>query len=157
MQDYRTTKEAQKVVEKYSDILYSDRPRTERSLVKHPRMPLENRAKIFAPFSALRGYEGKVAEEGRRMSRVAKRVLSEEAVQTLSKRLAQVKKGMELRVVYFDVDEVDGETSLGFYREMRGRVEQIDSFRQTLHLCGKIIPFSEIREIVYETDEILVL
>ena len=36
----------------YQDILYCSRP-----ISKHPKMSVENRAKLFAPFSALRGFD----------------------------------------------------------------------------------------------------
>ena len=40
-----------------------ERPQTEESLRKHPRMTLQNRAKIFSPFSPLRGYDEQLAAE----------------------------------------------------------------------------------------------
>ena len=57
MEDYKHTKTGRLVARKYADILEKSRPQTEQSLRRHPRMPLQNRAKIFAPFAALRGYE----------------------------------------------------------------------------------------------------
>lgn len=45
--------------DKYRDILYAERPPVPAG---HPRMPLENRAKIFSPFAALRGYEEKISD-----------------------------------------------------------------------------------------------
>ena len=46
---------------KYADILHLARPKPSHL---HPRMQVENRAKIFSPFAALRGYEEEIAEEG---------------------------------------------------------------------------------------------
>ena len=57
MEDYKHTRTGQQVARKYADILDKSRPQTEESLRRHPRMPVQNRAKIFAPFAALRGYE----------------------------------------------------------------------------------------------------
>ncbi len=37
---------------KYDDIIHMERPKSAR-----PTMPVEDRAKIFMPFAALRGYE----------------------------------------------------------------------------------------------------
>ena len=37
---------------KYDDIIRRERPES-----KHPKMDLGNRANIFAPFSALRGFD----------------------------------------------------------------------------------------------------
>lgn len=48
---------------KYADIIDMERPQNEESLRKHPRMTLQNRAKIFSPFAALRGYDDQLAEE----------------------------------------------------------------------------------------------
>ena len=53
---------------KYQDVLEKGKPVHEKMdefLIRHPPMPLSRRAKIFAPFSALRGFEEelKKAEE----------------------------------------------------------------------------------------------
>ena len=40
------------MMEDYKDIMYLDRPAP-----THPRMNLGDRAKIFVPFAALKGYE----------------------------------------------------------------------------------------------------
>ena len=62
MQNYKTTAAGQAVARKYADILSLARPDTPESRLRHPRMPLENRAKIFSPFAALRGYDDTLAE-----------------------------------------------------------------------------------------------
>ena len=62
MEDYKHTQTGLLVARKYADILDKSRPQTEQSLRRHPRMPIQNRAKIFAPFAALRGYEDKLDE-----------------------------------------------------------------------------------------------
>ena len=56
MENYKNSKIGRETVQKYGDILGMERPQTEESLRKHPRMTLQNRAKIFSPFAALRGY-----------------------------------------------------------------------------------------------------
>ncbi len=45
------------VSHKYDDILRMEYPLKTHDEIKHPRMPLSDRAKIFSPFSALKGYE----------------------------------------------------------------------------------------------------
>lgn len=52
--------------EKYADIIEMQRPDSPASRRKHPRMSMENRAKIFAPFAALRGYEEELDGQRRR-------------------------------------------------------------------------------------------
>ncbi len=60
--DYKNTPEGRTVQSKYGKILHASRPEPPHN---HPRMPMSNRAKIFSPFAALRGYEDEIASEGR--------------------------------------------------------------------------------------------
>ena len=46
---------------KYDDILYLPHPTS----VRHPRMPISERAAIFSPFAALTGHAGAIAETAR--------------------------------------------------------------------------------------------
>ena len=55
MENYKNSKIGQETAQKYGDIIEMERPKTEESLRKHPRMTLQNRAKIFSPFSPLLG------------------------------------------------------------------------------------------------------
>ena len=61
MADSKNTKEGRLVALKYADILHLSRPEPP---VKHPRMALSNRAKIFSPFAALRGFDDEISSEG---------------------------------------------------------------------------------------------
>lgn len=62
MTDYKSTPEGKAVQSKHGKILHASRPEPPHN---HPRMPMSNRAKIFSPFAALRGYEDEIASEGR--------------------------------------------------------------------------------------------
>ena len=46
----------------YQDILHRQRP-----LSRHPKMSVENRAKLFTPFSALRGFDIEILTTEREM------------------------------------------------------------------------------------------
>ena len=151
MEDLLKTKEAQETAKKYADIIHRERPVSEESLCKHPRMPLENRAKIFSPFAALRGYEQKIAAEGVRMQRVEKQILSEEETEKLSHKLNQIVKGMYLTVTRFEGDsEEQGRSSFGFYQELTGKVETIDPVEQMLRIDGITVRFEDIYDIASE-------
>ena len=104
MENYKNSKAGRETVRKYGDILEMERPQTEESLRKHPRMTLQNRAKIFSPFSPLRGYDEQLAAEKQRTERVPKRILTEEEMSALSDKLMQVTKGMTITVRYFKED-----------------------------------------------------
>lgn len=47
----------------YGDIIKKSRPDDESSRIRHPRMPVPDRAKIFAPFAALSGYDKIIAQK----------------------------------------------------------------------------------------------
>lgn len=49
----------------YDDIIEMEYPLKSSDRVKHPRMTIENRAKIFAPFAALKGHEEAIAAKRR--------------------------------------------------------------------------------------------
>lgn len=68
MENYKISKTGQETARKYADILPMERPQSEESLRKHPRMSLQNRAKIFSPFAALRGYDEQLAEERQKIN-----------------------------------------------------------------------------------------
>lgn len=94
MADSKNTKEGRLVALKYADILHLSRPEPP---VKHPRMALSNRAKIFSPFAALRGFDDEISSEGASKLLVKKVELSDEEKNNLSDKLLQVKKGMKVR------------------------------------------------------------
>ena len=45
----------------YDDMIKMEYPLKSRDIKKHPPMAIEDRAKIFAPFAALKGYEEAIA------------------------------------------------------------------------------------------------
>lgn len=63
MEDYKNSPAGRQAARKYADILEKSRPQSEESLRRHPRMSLANRAKIFSPFAAVRGYDEPIAKE----------------------------------------------------------------------------------------------
>ncbi|MCD7865016.1 MAG: hypothetical protein LUG54_03190 [Clostridiales bacterium] len=55
-------------------------------------MPLSERAKIFAPFAALRGHSDRLSEETGKLLKREKMEVSEEKAEILSGKLLRVKK-----------------------------------------------------------------
>lgn len=103
MSDDKNTPKEKIIVQKYAHILQGSRPEPP---YKHPRMALSNRAKIFSPFAALRGYEEEIEAEGLDHLKITKIELSEEDKGILSDKLLQVRKGMEVAVRFFEADNV---------------------------------------------------
>lgn len=117
--NFKNTPEGKIVRQKYADILPLSRPEP----IK-PRMTTLNRAKIFSPFAALRGYDEEISDQDRVQRLIAKAELSDEDKGRLSDRLLQVKKGMAITVQYFHANTVYA--PLGTYETLTGTVSRID-------------------------------
>ena len=160
MENYKNSKIGQETAQKYGDIIEMERPQTEESLRKHPRMTLQNRAKIFSPFAALRGYDEQLAAEKQRTERVTKRILTEEEMSALSDRLMQVTKGMTITVRYFKEDTAHPEVpAVGNYITLTGKADRIDPVFRTLQVGDTVVPFEDLVEIsgegIIEIDQYL--
>ena len=156
----QNSKIGQETAQKYGDIIEMERPQTEESLRKHPRMTLQNRAKIFSPFAALRGYDEQLAAEKQRTERVTKRILTEEEMSALSDRLMQVTKGMTITVRYFKEDTTHPEIpAVGNYITLTGKADRIDPVFRTLQVGDTVVPFEDLVEIsgesIMEIDQYL--
>lgn len=124
---YMTTEEGRRVRQKYPDILRMSRPEPPAG---HPRMSLQNRAKIFSPFAALRGYEEEIADQNRVHELVEKEDLSDEDKNALSDKLLQCKRGTVVTARYFRQDEIYA--PLGSYRTVTGPVQRVDPTERVL-------------------------
>lgn len=139
--DYKNAPEGRAVQMKYIDLLTLSRPEP----IK-PRMTAQNRAKIFSPFAALRGYEDEIASEGKDHLKSKRIELSEEEKAKLSDTLCRLRKGQPVSVRYFIG---------GYYEDISGTVDIIDPVAGELRIStgtktslGKelptIIPFGDI-------------
>lgn len=108
------------------------------------RMPRENRAAQFAPYAALVGFEGEIAEEGRLT--VDKTTLSEYEIERLDRLLREAHEGcIPVGITYFLCDKLK---SGGNYFKVMGRVVSLDTITATLKLdIGTEIKFSDIIDV----------
>ena len=157
MADFKNTKEGRNVAQKYADILHLSRPEPP---VKHPRMALSSRAKIFSSFAALRGFDDEISSEGASKLLVKKVELSDEEKDALSDKLLQVKKGMKVVVRYF----MKAAESTGKNISLTGTVVMIDPVYRELKVMQDsdrkavgiekelpvIIPFDDIADFAGE-------
>ena len=144
MTNYKNTPEGKAVQIKYADLLPLSRPEP----IK-PRMTTANRAKIFSPFAALRGYEVEIASEGKVHLKGKKIELSEEEKELLGQTISLLRKGQSVKIKYF---------TDGYYEELPGKVDSVDAINKELKVytgvtnaIGKelptIIPFEDILEV----------
>lgn len=142
--NYKNTPEGKEVQYKYADLLPLSRPEP----IK-PRMSIANRAKIFSPFAALRGYEDEIASEGKDHLKGKQIELSEEQKELLGNKIGQLRKNQLVKVKYF---------TDGYYEDLPGRVDSVDAINKELRIytgvtntIGKelptIIPFEDILEV----------
>ena len=96
------------------------------------------RAKIFAPFDAMKGLQEALLEREERHLRVARRELSEEAAERNSRVLLKLERGMEAEIrCYSAFHEV----------VRRGRVTEIDFTRRRLVLGEEAVCFEDLYSI----------
>ena len=157
MADFKNAKEGRLVAQKYADILHLSRPEPP---AKHPRMSITNRAKIFSPFAALRGFDDEISSEGATKLLVKKVELFDEEKNNLSDKLLQVKKGMKVVVRYF----VRTTENAGKYMSLTGTVVMIDPVYRELKVMQDsdrkavsiekelpvVIPFDDIADLAGE-------
>ena len=147
MENYKNSKTGQETARKYADILHMERLQSEESLRKHPRMTLQNRAKIFSPFAALRGYDEQLAEEKQRTERVMKRILTEEEMSDLSDKLNHQ---------YIDLLNGNGLTSDKFWELNRRIREDRKSLGVQMELRKTDLPYTLVNllheKIITEDD-----
>ena len=94
------------------------------------------RAKQFMPFASLKGYFDLIREEQR--IKEPKKSLSEEGATVLSFKLNQVKKGILVKVTYYNVDA---------YETMEGIVSNFDDTFRNITVVKKMISFDDILDI----------
>ena len=99
-------------------------------------MPLSQRAAIFAPFSALTGYEDQIKETDRITTRRIE--LTEEEKEILNRKLQMIqtcgKKNPNVKITYFVPDE---KKSGGAYRTVIGRIKKMDEHLKEIILTSR--------------------
>lgn len=164
----------------YGDIINRQRPVHQNDLFsrKHPKMSRLNRAKLFAPFAALDGFEGRVRNKA--IPYVRRHELDPDEIWELNRRL-NILHGLTLngkqaranrvrvRVEYFEKctdPDSDAFGVKGLYHTADGFVQCVDCVSQTLvlnkeddngaYVC-RAISFSDIYTICDPTDQLFLV
>ncbi len=136
-----------KVTHKYDDIINNEYPLKNSDIIKHPRMSIQDRAKIFAPFAALKGYEEEIAIKQKIV--VPRMELSEESKENLDLQLGKIKrlllKGQHpiITLVCFRRDEESLEEG-GEYIQFTGTVAKFDQNLHILQIVEKRVSLDDI-------------
>jgi hypothetical protein len=150
----------------YDDIIGLRRPAHDGDAFsrRHPKMAQLNRAKIFAPFAALSGYDEAVrskqvpyvprrqrdAEEMRALNRALKVLERATRTGTLARRNRVV-----ARVEYFEVCRDSNHEAFGrdgLYHALTGVVWRVDPVGRVLVIGERTLPFADIHGITLSTE-----
>ena len=124
----------------YQNIIDQTRP-----VPSLPRMPRQNRAKIFAPYQALKGFgEAIHAKDAVFVPRME---LPEYAQERLDRKLRQLHCWDTVTVTWFRGKPGEADRNLGQYVTVTGTVERIDPVFRVLLLGKQRIPMEEIVEL----------
>ncbi len=127
---------------------------------RHPAMPRASRAKIFAPFAALKGFEEAI--DAKDVFRFPRRFLSEEEQEVLSLRLQELfalcpdsravrERAVTVTVCWFvpDAASAEPDTETGEYRTLTGCLQRLDPERRSMTVGGVRVPFADILELSF--------
>ncbi len=118
---------------KYEDIVNLSRP-----VSSHPKMSIENRAKIFIPFAALTGYNESILEEGRLVD--TKKVLDKDKIEEINSILSNINKDTIYKITYFKQDKYkDG----GKYIDIITKINKIDFVYKRITIDNKELIYIE--------------
>lgn len=132
----------------YRDMIHLSRP-----ISRHPKMSVENRAKLFTPFSALRGFDIEILTKEQDRLLVSRVMLGTDQQELIRRRLNDLRSGQRVTVTYFRlVKELEG-IPLGEYVTQTGKVRRVDDFYQVLVLDSGVVAFEDIRELEVQNVE----
>jgi len=145
----------------YGDLLVKQRPSHAGDAFsrRHPKMPRSNRAKLFAPFAALTGFDAAI--RSKEVPYAPRRIPRGEAARQIDEALNLLYRatcpggpahgrGVPARVRFFEVcSDVHHEAfgREGLYRTLTGPVLRVDPVARTLTLGDRDIPFSDLYRI----------
>ena len=128
--------------EAYEKILRRPRP-----VSAHRRMPAENRAKLFAPFAALRGFDIAILTKEQDRLLVPRAVPGPDRAAELARVLAALRPGGAVRVTHFVPVRRAGEEELGEYAVTRGHFVCVDGETRELALKEARISLENLRDV----------
>lgn len=136
------------MMSRYDDMIYLPHHTSE----KRAPMSLHDRAAQFAPFAALTGYDGVIAEAGRLTERCVE--LDESSIQQINDQLKKLLTQIELQptvtVLFFQPDKWK---TGGSYETKTGAVKKLDTLQQHLVFTDRaFIPFHQIISLQIHED-----
>ena len=129
----------------YQDILYCSRP-----VSRHPKMSIKNRAKLFTPFYALRGFDIEILTQEQDRLLVPQISLASDREEEIYRVLNGLHQGDWATVTYFVPVKHIAQQLLGEYTVVSGEVKRVDDVEQLLVLEGASVPFGNIHSLAVQ-------
>ena len=101
------------------------------------KMPIEERAKQFMPFSALKGLEEALSSKEKII--VPKKELTQDYAEELNLKLKSLKAGSIITVVYYCKEE---------YIKLTGMIAKINYDSRIIQIVNTKIPFDDLLDII---------
>ena len=122
----------------YDDIINLEHPNPK----NHVRMPIEQRAAQFSPFSALSGYNELLKETRRIVD--SNKELNDDKKEILDRTLKKIKNNDKVKIIYFIKDlKKDG----GFYKTIVTNIKKVDFYNKLLITNEDKILLNNIKDI----------
>ena len=141
----------------YDDIINLPYPQENWNFrMKHPRMSVENRAKIFSPFAALRGHSAVIAATAEKKLAIQQDDLMEDSRMELDENLTALAQALQegknpiVSIAYFEQDLSMAEGK-GCYRKVEGLVTKLDLTGRFIQVVELKIQLENIRSLVIKT------
>ena len=137
----------------YDDIINLPYPHDDWNfLMKHPRMSMETRAKIFNPFAALRGHDELIGSTAKKHLAVSRDDLMEDGVAELDDAFLQLTEMLDagaspMIAVTFFVQVAESSEGVGEYKSVTGVAKKVDMLTHVLFLGEAQIPLADVRKI----------
>ena len=137
----------------YDDIIDLPYPRNDWNfLMKHPRMSMEARAKIFNPFAALRGHDDLIDSTAKTHLAVSRDDLLEDGVAELDDAFLRLSEALAagekptVSVTFF-VQSQGASDGVGEYATVSGVAKKVDMGSRVLFVGEKVIPLNLLTSI----------
>lgn len=124
----------------YSDIFYKKRAQSTR-----PAMSRGDRAKIFAPFAALRGFEE--SAHAREKTLIPRPSVAEDRAEQLDRRIRALRRGDTVTLTVFEPERSASQGELGRLRTVTGTLLTIDPVNLNLLLTTGKVPISQVLDV----------
>lgn len=132
----------------YQDIIHLSRP-----LSKHPKMAVANRAKLFTPFAALRGFDIEIISQEQDWLLVPQITIADDQRETIWHSLNALQKDDWAIITRFTPVKTIENQVLGEYSVVSGPVVKVDDISQLLMVQGAAVPFEDIYQLVVQKVE----